>query len=170
MADGKHVPEWLVIAVRRSSSKPVVDQASRVSGDVVNRSGGVDPVQDAELLVVLEDGRCGRVEELQAPSHRGWTVVVAPFASACDPLDDDVVRCVEEHGRGQAASRGLQQVRQGTGLFNRAGEAVEEEPLHLPDPFPHHRDDERVRDELPLSHVRGSVSTQIRASRAVLAR
>jgi hypothetical protein len=35
--------------------------------------------------------------------------------------------------------------------------------------FPHHRDDERVSHELPLSHVRGSVSTQIRASRAVLA-
>jgi hypothetical protein len=109
------------------------------------------------------------MEDLQAPSHCGWTVAVAALAAACDPLDDYVVRCLEEHGRGYGAALGLQQVRQGAGLFDRAGDAVENEPLHLPDPFPLHRDDERVRHELPLSHVRVSVSTEIRAWRAVLA-
>jgi hypothetical protein len=106
---------------------------------------------------------------LEPPADGGAIIVVAAVRATGDPLDHDLVGCVDEHGRVQLAVGEPQDLVEGVGLGERTREPVEKEtPGHL-DALLDHGDHEVVRHQSAGRHVFRGLPAQLGVARAVFA-
>ena len=98
-------------------------------------------------------------------------VAVAALPAAGEPLHDDVVRRLDQQRGREPPPDALELLGQRVGLLGGAGEAVEQEAVGavLLDLVEDHADDQLVRDELALLHVRRGLAPELRLLLAVLA-